>query len=226
MALTQQSPKHWAPDQKVIDYVASLIPDGARVLEIGPGDKPFPKATDFVDFIDLPHLPNAIKLDAANPTRTWPFATKEFDFVYARHIIEDSWNPVGLCEEMSRVAKAGYIETPSPIAELGRGVDATSPPFRGYHHHRWIVWMATSDKLRFVTKYCLVEYLKFDEDKIDQLLAQPKYWNTYCLWQDRVPYEHRQSPLDFSIPRDYAPMLADAMDASRTMTDDFYAKFT
>jgi len=220
MALTQLSTKYWHPDPKIIAWLEKTIPAEAKVLEVGPGTVPFKRANAYVDFVDIPGLENFTKLDAASGKL--PFDDKEFDFCYARHLLEDSWNPFNLCEEMSRVGKAGFIETPSPIAELGRGVDGGSPPFRGYHHHRWCVWTVAKE-LRFVTKYPFIEYLKFEEEKIDDALKQQRYWNTHYLWEDRINYRHLQSPLDFDIPKNYATMLAEAMAASRQSTDEFYA---
>ena len=220
MALTQASPKFWHPDPKIIDWLTNkVIPDGAKVLEIGPGTVPFARANAYVDFVDMPGLANFTKIDAA--TEKLPFGDKTFDFIYARHVLEDSWNPFALCEEMSRVGKAGFIETPSPMAEIGRGVDGGSPPFRGYHHHRWIVW-AAGVELRFVSKYAYIEYIKFEEEKIDELLKQQRYWNTFFLWTDRINYVHRQSPLDYSIPKEYGPMLAQAVKDSQISTDELY----
>ena len=220
MALNQQSPKYWHPDTKLIDWLTSkVIPDGANVLEVGPGTVPFQRANAYVDFVDIPGLDNFTKADVA--TGVLPFSDKTFDFVYCRHVLEDSWNPFQICDEMSRVAKAGFIETPSPIVELGRGVDGGSPPFRGYHHHRWIVWTAAKE-LRFVTKYPFVEYLKFEEDKIDYALKTQRYWNTHYLWQDKINYRHWQSPMDYSIPTSYTSVLAEAMALSRTSTDEIY----
>jgi Methyltransferase domain len=220
MALTQASPKFWHPDPKLIDWLTNkVIPDGAKVLEIGPGTVPFGRANAYVDFVDIPGLENFHKIDPIS--EKLPFEDKSFDFVYSRHVLEDSWNPFALCEEMSRVGKSGYVETPSPIVELGRGVDGGSPPFRGYHHHRWIVWTANKE-LRFVSKYAFIEYCRFDEALIDELLKTQRYWNTHYLWTDHINYCHRQSPLDYNIPRDYAVMLADAMQASKAYTDDLY----
>lgn len=193
------------------------IPKEARVLEVGPGTVPFKRADAYVDFVDVPDLKNFIKVDVG--TTTLPFADKEFDFIYCRHVLEDMWNPFLLCDEMSRVGKAGFIETPSPIAECARGIDGGCPPFRGYHHHRWIIWTANKE-LRMVSKYPFIEYVRFDEAKIDELLKTQRYWNTHYLWEDKINYAHRQSPLDYNIPRDYAVMLADAMEASKTYTDD------
>src|SRR5258705_532079 len=113
------------------------------------------------------------------------------------------------------------MEKPSPPVTLDRGGEVSSPPFRGYHHHRWIIWAANRE-LRMVTKYPFVEYVNFNEPEIDELLKTQRYWNTHFLWEGRINYAHRQSPLDYSIPRDYVLMLNDAVAASKAFTDDLY----
>ena len=47
-----------------------------------------------------------------------PFRDHSFAFAIASHIGEHVDDPAGLCDELRRVAKAGYIETPSPVADL------------------------------------------------------------------------------------------------------------
>ncbi len=220
MALTQSSPKFWAPNPRVIDYLDKRLPPGSKVLDVGPGTAPFPRATHSVDFVDVPGAKNLVKCDLANDPL--PFKDKEFDFVYARHILEDMYNPFPLIKEMSRVGKAGYIECPSPIAELGRGVDGGSPPFRGYHHHRFIVWIFGKE-LRFISKYPFLEYCKFDEAGIDEALKQDRYWNSHYLWEGEINAVHRQSPLHYNIPRDYALVLTEAMERSREAADIFFS---
>ena len=220
MALTQASPKFWAPNQRVLDYLSSIIPEGAKVLDVGPGHAPFKRATHSVDFVDVPGAVNLKKCDLANDPL--PYEDKEFDFVYARHILEDMYNPFPLIKEMSRVGKAGYIECPSPIAEIGRGVDGGSPPFRGYHHHRFIVWVFGKE-LRFISKYPFIEYCRFDEPAIDEMLKQDRYWNSYYLWEGEINAVHRQSPLDYSIPRDYTLILNEAMERSKEAIDIFFS---
>lgn len=67
----------------------------------------------------------------------FPFPDKYFDFVICSHTLEDLRDPIRVCEEMSRVGKAGYVETPSPLSELTWGRD--NAPWVGYCHHRWLV---------------------------------------------------------------------------------------
>ena len=206
IALTEQDKKHWAPIPEVIDWLCQRIPDGAKVLEIGPGHVPFPKATEFVDWDPKRELPGPVhKVDlGADPL---PFADKAFEFVYCRHVLEDMFNPFPLCKEMSRVGKAGYVETPSPIAEMGRGVDGGSPPYRGYHHHRWIVW-SKLNQLNFVSKYPMVEYLELnDVGIVAALRADPMNWNTDHLWEGDIKVRHWQNPIDYYMPTEYGKLI-------------------
>src|SRR5437667_8989346 len=107
---------HWSPWRPMQLVVGRMAQGRPRVLEIGPGRDPFGAATEFVDWHAWPELkgkPTHV-LDV-NQDRL-PFEDKAIDFVYCRHTLEDLYNPMWLCREMSRVAKAGYVETPSPVA--------------------------------------------------------------------------------------------------------------
>lgn len=224
-ALTQADKKHWAPADALVQWLANRLPADAKVLEIGPGFIPFPRATMFVDYKDLPGIPADKKISIDLATEALPFADKSFDFVYCRHVLEDMYNPFLLLREMERVAKAGYIETPSPIAEMGRGVDGASPPFRGYHHHRFVIWVHEGE-LRFVSKYPIIEYFRFPEEEIISRLREgPQTWNTHYLWEDKINYRHLQNGPDFEVTRDYASMLKNAMDSSKISSGLFWLGF-
>lgn len=219
--LTRLDKHYWTPTPQVVAWLRERIAPDAKVLEIGPGYVPFPRADAFVDFVDRTIAQGPVhKVDVADGVL--PFPDKSFDFIYCRHVLEDLYDPFHLCAEMSRVAKAGYIETPSPIAELCRGIDGDAPPYRGYHHHRFMIWK-NRDELRFVSKYPLIEYLTFDDGYLAKLLlAGPKYWNTYHLWEDAINVQHRQSPLHFDIPRDYTMLLGDAVKNAVASADEFW----
>lgn len=215
--------RHYCPSRpEIVRWLMKIIPANAKVLEVGPGHDPFRRADAFVDFVpvDVP-ADSFHKCDLA--TEKLPFADKQFDFVVCKHTLEDMYDPFPLCAEMERVAKAGYVETPSPVAELCRGVDGlTAPKYRGYHHHRFVVWQ-THDELRFVTKYPFVEYMGFGEENLAERLRQPKYWNTYHLWEGSLRVRHIQSPLDYDIPSQYRAVLGTAIEDSIEATDAFWA---
>ena len=94
-----------------------------RVLDVGSGAFPHWRADVLCDgeLEDNRHragLPAVIDrpfviADAA----ALPFRDLAFDFVIASHIAEHVEDPDGLCEELGRVAFAGYVETPSPFAD-------------------------------------------------------------------------------------------------------------
>ena len=71
--------------------------------------------------------------------KPFPFPDKFFDFAISSHVLEDIRDPIHVCSEVSRVTKAGYVETPSPLVELTRGVDPGGRSWVGYYHHRWLV---------------------------------------------------------------------------------------
>lgn len=181
--------KYHGPIQENLKYIESLIKDGAKVLEIGPGHLPFSKATDFCGWTmeEKGRLQNYKTSDAS--TEMLPYKDKEFDFVYCRHVIEDLWNPVNCLKEISRIAKEGYIETPSPVCEMSKDVDGgTNVPWRGYNHHRYIVWN-DSNVLNILPKFPIIEHITFKDDMLHQLLQNPFNWCTFYYFKNNVEYK-------------------------------------
>jgi len=193
--------KFYGPRSDILEKLASGIPEGAHVLEIGPGDVPFLRATHFVD--RWFGRTNTTVVDVTN--KPLPFADKTFDFVYCRHVVEDLFNPFLLLQEMSRVGKSGYIETPSPMAELCRGIDGASPPYRGYVHHRWIVWVDQDGTLCFVEKANCIEHMDIPGYAV--VLANPAAWNTHYCWRDSITWSHKRHDIDFDLHRNYRQLL-------------------
>lgn len=79
----------------------------------------------------------------------FPFADKSIDFVTCSHVLEDIRDPLWVCSEMTRIAKRGYIEVPSRLAESSRG---TEPGQVGWSHHRWLIDIS-DDHVGFLMKY-------------------------------------------------------------------------
>ena len=80
----------------------------------------------------------------------FPFADEEFDFVICSHTLEDIRDPIWVCSEMARIARAGYVETPSLLEELSYGFQG---PLAGWGHHRWLVEIDQDRRhIRFVFK--------------------------------------------------------------------------
>lgn len=93
-----------------------------KVLDIGSGHIPFPLATHLADISlsdgSIGRNGVAFKYVKGKPVyeccvEKTPFADKEFDFVYCSHVLEHSEDPESACKELMRIAKRGYIETPT-----------------------------------------------------------------------------------------------------------------
>lgn len=83
----------------------------------------------------------------------WPFADQQFDFAVCSHTLEDLRDPLWVCHELARVAKAGYVEVPSRLFESTLGMER--PEIAGLSHHRWLVEVEQG-RLRFLPKYHLL----------------------------------------------------------------------
>src|SRR4051794_5609107 len=84
----------------------------------------------------------------------WPFNDGQFDFAICSHTLEDVRDPVWVCQELQRVAKAGYIETPSRLEEQTYAVQG---PWVGWGHHHWLVETDESPAaIRFIFKHHLM----------------------------------------------------------------------
>lgn len=99
------------------------ISDSDRVLEIGPGDSPHPRADILLErrFSKEEAYKQRGGTPALSTSKTvvyydggrFPFADGEFDYVICSHVIEHVEDVEGFCREMFRVARRGYIEFPT-----------------------------------------------------------------------------------------------------------------
>jgi len=94
------------------------------VLDVGGGSNPHPRANVVVDKFPLDNTHRCgdlrvfknqkfIKADGED----LPFKDNEFDYVISCHVLEHVENPAKFLDELSRVGKRGYLETPSLIGE-------------------------------------------------------------------------------------------------------------
>lgn len=94
---------------------------GDLVLDVGSGDKPSWRADVLLD--GYPGEEHAAQRSGTEKARVdrplfvadaadMPFVDDAFDFVICSHVLEHVLDPAGVVAELSRVAKAGYIEVP------------------------------------------------------------------------------------------------------------------
>ena len=153
-----------------------------------------------------------------------PFPDKSFDFIYCRHVVEDFVYPDLVLSEMNRVGKAGFIETPSPLVELTRGIDGCpqSEKYRGYIHHKWLVWN-DGLALHLVEKAPILEHLplaRLDPEPLP--LRNGLFWNQYFLWEGALRFVRHQHDVDFKLQWDYEALVQDAAFECIKQTGRFY----
>ena len=224
--------KYYQPIQKITDYICKHIPDGAKVLELGPGKQPLPKATHFCGWSDKEKEKFDNYKVADFSKDKLPYDDKEFDFVYARHVLEDLYNPFNCMDEMSRVAKAGFIECPSPIAEVCRDAEnwkdfvKDNLKLRGYQHHHYIVW--NDGKLNFLHKFPIIERMELkDENYTYRSLENPYNWNIYYIWKDNIKYKNYTHPQDYDSPgsMEYFELIMKGFYNTIKVNDSFEKEF-
>jgi hypothetical protein len=81
----------------------------------------------------------------------WPFEDDRFAFAVCSHTLEDLRDPVWVCRELQRVARAGYVEVPSRLEEQSLGVEHPGARWAGWSHHRWLCDVLDG-AIRFVHK--------------------------------------------------------------------------
>ncbi|HID11473.1 MAG TPA: class I SAM-dependent methyltransferase [Candidatus Latescibacteria bacterium] len=107
-----------------------------RVLDIGSGHNPHPRADVLLDK-DMAPSPERGGFPSLRGSRPFvlgdaqhlPFKDKSFDLVLACQVAEHVEDPVLFCRELVRVAHRGYIECPGALTESVLG-----EPF-----HLWLV---------------------------------------------------------------------------------------
>jgi SAM-dependent methyltransferase len=112
------------------DRIRSILP-GYKVLEIGPGANPHPRADHFLEMRyenEQEHFEQSgfLKPTVLNKPVTYydggvfPFADQSFDYIICSHVAEHV--PIDtlplFMSEMERVARAGYVEVPLVFYEV------------------------------------------------------------------------------------------------------------
>jgi len=92
-----------------------------KVLEVGPGDFPFPRADVTADWNPdklAPLINRGKTCFHTDLSQGLPeFKDKQFDYVWCSHVLEHVEDPVACAATLSRVAKRGTLVVPSAVKE-------------------------------------------------------------------------------------------------------------
>jgi SAM-dependent methyltransferase len=177
------------------------VPNNALVLEVGSGGSPYFRANVLIDAYAQTRERHWAPFVTDRPSvlgfgENLPFKDKSFDFVIASHVLEHSENPKKFLEELQRVAKAGYIETP----------DAFMERINPYWDHRSEV--TVRDNVLVIMKKSNWkidnELVDLYEEKAKNIIARktipenPFAFHTRFYWEDSIPYKIINDEVDSS----------------------------
>jgi len=222
----------WNPNHLLMDKLYNQLDTlniNTNIIDIGCSNIDniqFKKATHLLDYSQLPSNDKIIiKLDL--DFDKFPYCDNYFNFAYCRHTLEDIQNPQNAFNEITRISKNGYIETPSPIVELIEDVDAYNIKTKGYIHHRYIVWTdMMTNTLNFLPKYPIIEKMKmYNKEKFNYLLNNYSvYWNNYYAWDMNYNKPNiivYRNDINMDIVKDYDRLLNEAINKSIENTTSF-----
>jgi len=112
------------------ERIRADLPSDAEVLQVGGRLSPFARADWVLDAQPYDERGVGDGQERFSPRtwlvrdvcarEPWPFADDRFDFAVC-DALAAMRDPVGVCVELSRVARAGYVEVPTIEAELAGG---------------------------------------------------------------------------------------------------------
>jgi SAM-dependent methyltransferase len=134
------------------------------VLEIGGGHNPHPRSNMVVDkFPDVNyHRSGDIKVlqhqtFISADGQNLPFKDKEFDYVICCQVLEHVENPAKFLSEQFRVAKKGYLETPSLFGEHLFPKESHKWIL---HEHKDVLYLVDKSTINFRVGYDLGELIQ------------------------------------------------------------------
>ncbi len=144
------------------------------------------EANHFADIVDYSKefSKKNLNFTLLSPNQKLPFKDKEFDYVILSHVLEHVSNINEFTKEVERIAKAGYIELPTKLADnLVIGCDEEDIG------HKW--WMEFDDvngQLKYIKKIDVLQKFlsvgslnKFQNFFEDSLILQLYWENTIEL---------------------------------------------
>jgi SAM-dependent methyltransferase len=162
----------WYVPFKRADYVADILPYATRGQGYGPGHERFSAET-------------WVRLDICRDSL--PFDDGFFDFVVCSQTLEDVRDPLFVCAELNRVAKAGYLETPSITAELSFGIESLN--YAGYQHHRWLVEMRSGGVTFRNKPHYIHSSWRYHLPKRTARALTPEQRASFLFWEGQFAYE-------------------------------------
>jgi SAM-dependent methyltransferase len=159
------------------------------VLDVGSGSSPHPAADVLLErYLDPKHRYSAMVIDRptvlADACKT-PFRDKAFDFVIAFHVLEHVADPASFLNELQRIGKAGYIETPNALFERLVPYDVHLLEIMNINDTLIINKKASARPDQFLNELDLIKH----STKWNRLFyGKPKLFHVRYFWRDNINF--------------------------------------
>jgi hypothetical protein len=194
-------------DHSALAKLLNIKPED-KVLDIGGGHNPFAFA-DIVADIDVSsghdRDGNPIRLDwekhqyVQADILSLPFPDNCFDFVICLHVLEHVDDPGLSCEELMRVARRGFLETPRKWTEF----------YAGYPTHKWLIDDIQETLVFEPMEYDTSPFLNFalpslweSKDLLARVAKYPHVPNVQLEWDNRFDYIVHEEDVAYVISQD------------------------
>jgi ubiquinone/menaquinone biosynthesis C-methylase UbiE len=136
-----------------------------------------------------------------------PFNDKEYDFCLCTHTLEDLYNPFLLIDEMSRVAKRGFISTPSMGQDMEYShfnlTDWKTGQRRvpGIAHHKWFFYEKKGIIQIIPKNYPILYSSKFH---ITKWLGDSEF---QYFWEEKIRYKQIKDLSIHKLIKEYSTFI-------------------
>jgi SAM-dependent methyltransferase len=187
------------------EYALGLVSNNPdwNVLDLGCGSDGIKLAKVYADIEDRKgDYPNNqfVQTEACNT----PFRDKEFDFVFALHLVEHILNPADICLELMRIGKRGFIEVPTPFFDNFVLGNAKPPP---HGHVSWVSFDNIKKEIVFKPRFQIVAESALPADTTFLLPFFRDSMITEIYWEDTIEFCVSEARFSFTAgnsdpPRD------------------------
>ncbi|MFG1525560.1 methyltransferase domain-containing protein [Halobacteriovorax sp. RZ-3] len=190
------------------------------VLDVGSGGNPYTRSDILLDrFQNSEHRGGvALVIDRVTilgDANKMPFKDKSIDFIIASHILEHMEDPAVFLNELQRVGKAGYIETPNFLCE--RFVPCEAHTLELANINNKIIIHKKNGPVHdpFISS---LEFLNNNNKWRKLFFWRPELFHMRYLWKDKIDFE--------IVNPDFFPaktiMLTNKVDDEKAYTDNIF----
>ena len=176
-----------------------------KVLDLGCGADGIRLANVYADYEDRKeNYPDDrfVQTEACNT----PFEDKEFDFVFAIHLLEHIDNPSDICSELMRIGKRGYIEVPTPFFDnfvLGNSWELP------HGHIQWVTFDNVKKEIVFKPRHQIVAESITSPDTTFLLPFFRDSMHVEIYWENTIDFRIDEAIFSWTPGNSDAPHVVD-----------------